>query len=78
MPMPKGAKRSGEFLWGPRRMSLGLSLSQLSQLARVNAGDLSRAERGLLSLRGPAFERVMVALETVRSAGPLTREAPAQ
>lgn len=59
MPQTKGARRAGRFLWGPRRLAVGLSIAELAERSHVNRGDLSRAENGIGPLTGEQFERVM-------------------
>lgn len=68
MPQPKGARRAGRFLWGPRRLAAGISIAELAERSQVNRGNLSRAENGIGSLSGAQFERVMAAFESLPSA----------
>lgn len=60
MARPKGPTRAGPYLWGPQRLQAGLSIRELSELAGVNRGDLSKAENGITArIPAEAFQRIM-------------------
>jgi transcriptional regulator with XRE-family HTH domain len=58
----QGLKSTG-FVWGRRRVELGLSVRDLARLSGVNAGDLSKFENGRMIPRAEEFDRVMLVLD---------------
>jgi transcriptional regulator with XRE-family HTH domain len=60
--------RSGGFLWGPRRVRLGLSLRELEEQSGVYRGFLSRMENGVMIPTADEFARVMLALDAAEPA----------
>lgn len=61
---------SGGFLWGPRRVALGLSLRDLEDLTGIYRAFLSRMENGVMIPTGDEFNAVMRAIEDREKAIP--------
>jgi len=57
--------RTAGYLWGPRRIRLGMSLRQLAELSGVNRATLSLAEAGRLIPAGKDYDAVVQALDSV-------------
>ena len=54
---------TGGFLWGPRRVALGVSLRRLVLLSKVDKGTLSRCEAGRLIPTPDQYAAVVAALD---------------
>jgi len=51
------------MLWGPRRVALGISLTELSHRTGISKPDLSRMEKGRIFPTPDEYQRVMEALK---------------
>jgi len=63
---PRGhrqALRTTGFVWGRRRVELGLSVRDLARLSGVSAGLLSHFENGRMIPRADEFDKVWDALQ---------------
>jgi len=60
--------RSRGFAWGPQRVRLGISLSELSQRVGINKGTLSYIEGGRMVPTADEYERVMSTLRDAEAA----------
>jgi len=60
--------RTGGFVWGQRRVALGVSLEQLARATHINVGDLSKMEHGRLIPRANEYDRVTAALRDAETA----------
>ena len=61
--------QSGGHMWGPERVSLGVSIRKLAELSGVNRGTLSLVEQGRLVPTGDDYEKVRRALDVLRQGG---------
>lgn len=62
--------RSGGFLWGPRRVALGMSLRELEEATGIYRAFLSRMENGVMIPTGDEFDTVMRAIEAREAVPP--------
>ena len=65
---PRYQLRTGGRSWGPERVRLGISITELARLSGVNKGILSMVENGRMIPTGPEHDAVMDALRKVRGA----------
>ena len=66
---PRPPLRSGGSAWGPQRVRLGVSITDLARLTHINVGDLSKMEHGRMIPRADEYERVMAVLRDAEAVG---------
>jgi transcriptional regulator with XRE-family HTH domain len=54
--------RTKGFAWGPQRVALGISITELSRRVGINKGTLSHIESGRMVPTGAEWARVMAVL----------------
>jgi hypothetical protein len=60
--------QTGGLAWGPERVRLGISLTELSRRSGINKGVLSMIEHGRMVPSAQEYEAVMAVLRDGRAA----------
>lgn len=70
--------KTGGFVWGRRRVDLGLSLRQLSEESGISRGLLSMMETGRMVPKAEEFQKATAALDAVekRTTAPSATHPP--